>query len=184
LLGGFGYHRTHPSCRPFIALTWLSKLTDPRTLDATLMLFAGPCSISLLRTRPPSCESLLLETFVASTTESFEPCECVRGAHGSCLLYLPDHRTYAYSGNFIADHDLRFYHLEKQSRVMPSTASTVSEEIVVTALKQILDTDNYPLLIVVGCLRKLQRWNLTSIFEEYRRFAGSKLVSCCCDGKC
>jgi protein tyrosine/serine phosphatase len=22
--------------------------------------------------------------------------------------------------------------------------------------------------IVVGCLRKLQRWNLTSIFEEYR----------------
>ena len=30
---------------------------------------------------------------------------------------------------------------------------------------------------VVGCLRKLQRWNLTSIFEEYRRYAGSKVVS-------
>jgi tyrosine-protein phosphatase OCA1 len=29
--------------------------------------------------------------------------------------------------------------------------------------------------IVVGCLRKLQRWNLTSIFEEYRRYAGSKV---------
>ena len=29
--------------------------------------------------------------------------------------------------------------------------------------------------IVVGCLRKLQRWNLTSIFEEYRRCAGSKV---------
>ena len=28
---------------------------------------------------------------------------------------------------------------------------------------------------VVGCLRKLQRWNLTSIFEEYRRYAGSKV---------
>jgi tyrosine-protein phosphatase OCA1 len=28
---------------------------------------------------------------------------------------------------------------------------------------------------VIGCLRKLQRWNLTSIFEEYRRFAGSKV---------
>jgi tyrosine-protein phosphatase OCA1 len=23
---------------------------------------------------------------------------------------------------------------------------------------------------VIACLRKLQRWNLTSIFEEYRRF--------------
>lgn len=28
---------------------------------------------------------------------------------------------------------------------------------------------------VIGCLRKLQRWNLTSIFEEYRRYAGSKV---------
>eukprot|EP00037_Helgoeca_nana_P005961 m.55446 g.55446 ORF g.55446 m.55446 type:complete len:169 (-) comp16878_c0_seq2:296-802(-) len=102
------------------------------------------------------------------------------------VLYLSPEDPSTEFGNFIADHDLRFYHLEKQSRVMPSTASTVSEEIVVTALKQILDTDNYPLLIacnlgrhhtgtVVGCLRKLQRWNLTSIFEEYRRFAGSKL---------
>lgn len=27
---------------------------------------------------------------------------------------------------------------------------------------------------VVGCFRKLQKWNLTSILEEYRRFAGSK----------
>lgn len=28
---------------------------------------------------------------------------------------------------------------------------------------------------MVGCLRKVQRWNLTSIFEEYRRYAGSKV---------
>ncbi len=28
---------------------------------------------------------------------------------------------------------------------------------------------------VIGCMRKLQRWNLTSIFEEYRRHAGSKV---------
>lgn len=27
---------------------------------------------------------------------------------------------------------------------------------------------------MVGCFRKLQKWNLTSILEEYRRFAGSK----------
>jgi len=29
--------------------------------------------------------------------------------------------------------------------------------------------------VIVGCLRKLQRWNLTAIFEEYRRYAGSKV---------
>lgn len=28
---------------------------------------------------------------------------------------------------------------------------------------------------VIGCLRKLQRWNLASIFEEYRRHAGAKV---------
>ncbi|KAH9444340.1 hypothetical protein Pst134EA_032246 [Puccinia striiformis f. sp. tritici] len=27
---------------------------------------------------------------------------------------------------------------------------------------------------VVGCLRKLQGWNLASIFEEYRRYAGAQ----------
>ena len=25
---------------------------------------------------------------------------------------------------------------------------------------------------LVGCLRKLQHWSLTSIFDEYQRFAG------------
>ena len=28
---------------------------------------------------------------------------------------------------------------------------------------------------LVGCLRKLQRWNLTAILEEYGRSAGSKV---------
>ena len=27
---------------------------------------------------------------------------------------------------------------------------------------------------VVGCLRKTQQWSMTSIFDEYRRFAGTK----------
>lgn len=27
----------------------------------------------------------------------------------------------------------------------------------------------------MGCLRKLQRWTISSIFEEYRRYAGSKV---------
>lgn len=50
----------------------------------------------------------------------------------------------------------------------------------------ILQPASYPLMImcnlgrhrtgtVVGCLRKLQRWNLASIFEEYRRHAGARV---------
>lgn len=87
------------------------------------------------------------------------------------------------------------------------------QDTVVSALKLILDPNNYPLSVmcnlgrhrsgrvpreliraslffnrlhstsgcmssegtVIGCMRKLQRWNLTSIFEEYRRHAGSKV---------
>ncbi|XP_010522371.1 PREDICTED: probable tyrosine-protein phosphatase At1g05000 isoform X2 [Tarenaya hassleriana] len=53
------------------------------------------------------------------------------------------------------------------------------------ALKVLLDEKNRPALIhcnrgkhrtgcLVGCLRKLQKWCLTSIFDEYQRFAAAK----------
>ncbi|CBZ27625.1 conserved hypothetical protein [Leishmania mexicana MHOM/GT/2001/U1103] len=62
---------------------------------------------------------------------------------------------------------------------------TLSEAVVVSILHILLDPQYYPLLItcskgryrsgiVCGCLRKLQGWNLVSILEEYRRFAGNK----------
>lgn len=52
------------------------------------------------------------------------------------------------------------------------------------AIRILLDPSSHPVLVhslhgqsrvgvVVGCLRKLQRWSLAGIFEEYRRFAGS-----------
>eukprot|EP00301_Raphidiophrys_heterophryoidea_P007265 c12833_g2_i6.p1 GENE.c12833_g2_i6~~c12833_g2_i6.p1 ORF type:complete len:196 (+),score=32.05 c12833_g2_i6:209-796(+) len=61
----------------------------------------------------------------------------------------------------------------------------LSEAGVHQALSYILDTRNHPILIhcnkgkhrtgcVVGCLRRVQRWSLTAIFDEYRRFAGTK----------
>lgn len=30
---------------------------------------------------------------------------------------------------------------------------------------------------LVGCLRKIQRWSKTSIFDEYRRFADTKVLA-------
>jgi tyrosine-protein phosphatase OCA1 len=62
----------------------------------------------------------------------------------------------------------------------------IAEESVVRALEILMHAPNYPVLItckhgraltgaVVGCLRKLQRWSLTSIFEEYRRYARTRL---------
>ncbi|KAL6633460.1 hypothetical protein ACP70R_026131 [Stipagrostis hirtigluma subsp. patula] len=56
------------------------------------------------------------------------------------------------------------------------------------ALKVILDVRNQPVLIhcrrgkhrtgcVVGCLRKLQKWCLSSVFDEYLHFAAAKARS-------
>ncbi|KAG1448743.1 hypothetical protein G6F56_008857 [Rhizopus delemar] len=30
---------------------------------------------------------------------------------------------------------------------------------------------------LVGCLRRIQNWSMTSIFDEYRRFAGTKVLA-------
>ncbi|KAI3804920.1 hypothetical protein L1987_26804 [Smallanthus sonchifolius] len=61
----------------------------------------------------------------------------------------------------------------------------ISEDTIREALKVVIDVRNHPLLIhckrgkhrtgcLVGCLRKMQRWSLLSIFDEYHRFAAAK----------
>ncbi|KAI1317457.1 hypothetical protein EDD11_008394 [Mortierella claussenii] len=64
----------------------------------------------------------------------------------------------------------------------------IDEQVISSALVNILDVRNHPLLIhcakgkhrigcLIGCLRKIQNWSMTSIFDEYRRFAGSKVLA-------
>ncbi|KAI8000336.1 Tyrosine-protein phosphatase DSP1 [Camellia lanceoleosa] len=63
--------------------------------------------------------------------------------------------------------------------------ANIPEDKIREALKVVRDIKNHPLLIhckrgkhrtgcLVGCLRKLQRWCLSSIFDEYHRFAADK----------
>jgi tyrosine-protein phosphatase SIW14 len=58
-----------------------------------------------------------------------------------------------------------------------------AEEMVTEALTVIADKNNSPAVVVcktgwnltgvvIACLRKLQKWSLISIYEEYRRYAG------------
>ncbi len=59
----------------------------------------------------------------------------------------------------------------------------LTEEMVTDSLKIIAKGSSYPILlvcksgkalsgVVVACLRKLQKWSMVSIFEEYRRYSG------------
>ncbi|KAK9763782.1 tyrosine-protein phosphatase siw14 [Basidiobolus ranarum] len=61
----------------------------------------------------------------------------------------------------------------------------IPEDKICAALAALLDKRNHPILIhcnkgkhrtgcLVGCLRKLQHWSYTSIFDEYRRFSHPK----------
>ena len=61
----------------------------------------------------------------------------------------------------------------------------ISEQFVIEALHSILNPKAYPILImcnlgrhrtgtVIGCLRRLQKWSLSAIFDEFRRFTMSK----------
>lgn len=62
---------------------------------------------------------------------------------------------------------------------------SLDERTIKNALELICNKENYPLLVccgmgrhrtgaVIGCLRRLQGWNLASVSEEYRRFSGAR----------
>jgi len=102
----------------------------------------------------------------------------------STILYLaPEEPSPAFLA-FVDDQSIDLVSLGDEAPTTPWKPT--SEDVVLTALDVLLDPERAPLLImcypgrhrtgtVVGCLRKLQRWNLTSVFEEYRRFAGAKV---------
>ncbi|CAN6355845.1 unnamed protein product [Urochloa humidicola] len=62
---------------------------------------------------------------------------------------------------------------------------SIPVDAIVGALRVLLDVRNHPVLIhckrgkhrtgcLVGCFRKLQNWCLSSVFEEYHRYAAGK----------
>ncbi|CAL9155259.1 unnamed protein product, partial [Musa hybrid cultivar] len=85
--------------------------------------------------------------------------------------------------DFLRENGIGLFQFGIENRKEPF--ANIPEDTIREALKVVLDVRNRPLLIhckrgkhrtgcVVGCLRKLQRWCLTSIFDEYRRFAAAK----------
>mmetsp|Transcript_65967 Transcript_65967/g.208820 ORF Transcript_65967/g.208820 Transcript_65967/m.208820 type:complete len:166 (+) Transcript_65967:126-623(+) len=87
--------------------------------------------------------------------------------------------------NFLDDQDIELFRPPGWDEQNANPASPISEAEVLAALEAILTPSRYPLWImskgaqrtgtVIGCLRKLQRWSLTAILEEYRRYAGNKV---------
>ncbi|KAL3509932.1 hypothetical protein ACH5RR_029333 [Cinchona calisaya] len=84
---------------------------------------------------------------------------------------------------FLKANGIRLYQFGIEGAKEPFV--NIPEDTIREALKVVIDARNHPLLIhckrgkhrtgcLVGCLRKLQRWCLTSVFDEYQRFAAAK----------
>ncbi|KAJ6729244.1 TYROSINE-PROTEIN PHOSPHATASE [Salix viminalis] len=100
----------------------------------------------------------------------------------SIICLCPEPYTEA-TTEFLKDGGIRLYQFGIESYKEPFV--NIPQDTIREALQVVLDVKNHPILIhckrgkhrtgcLVGCLRKLQQWCLTSIFDEYQRFAAAK----------
>ncbi|GAV71986.1 Y_phosphatase2 domain-containing protein [Cephalotus follicularis] len=84
---------------------------------------------------------------------------------------------------FLKSNGIRLFQFGIENNKEPFV--NIPEDTIREALNVVLDVRNHPVLIhckrgkhrtgcLVGCLRKLQRWCLSSVFDEYQRFAAAK----------
>ncbi|KAF7731202.1 hypothetical protein EC973_000617 [Apophysomyces ossiformis] len=103
------------------------------------------------------------------------------------VVMLSPEKPNRVTSNFFEEGGIDLVHLGMATwkPTQPSTWRPVSEELVKEGLELILNVETHPVLIVctsgihetgtlVGCLRKLEGWNFSSIITEYRAYAGSK----------
>ncbi|KAI6684373.1 hypothetical protein NL676_030286 [Syzygium grande] len=85
--------------------------------------------------------------------------------------------------SFLRSQNIRLFQFGIEGKTEPFVP--IPQETIMEALKVLIDVRNHPVLIhckrgkhrtgsLVGCLRKLQSWCLSSVFEEYQHFAGTK----------
>ncbi|XP_018810044.1 tyrosine-protein phosphatase DSP5 [Juglans regia] len=84
---------------------------------------------------------------------------------------------------FLRSRNIRLFQFGIEGKTEISVS--IPKDTIMEALKVLVDVRNHPVLIhckrgkhrtgcLVGCLRKFQNWCLSSVFEEYQRFAGAK----------
>ncbi|OZJ01751.1 hypothetical protein BZG36_05244 [Bifiguratus adelaidae] len=99
------------------------------------------------------------------------------------IMYLAMEDPTAEMSHFVEVSGIQLLHYRMEGNKEPFIEISTSD--VQHALTTLLDQRNHPVLIhclkgkhrvgcLVGCLRKMQQWSMTSVFDEYRRFADTK----------
>ena len=103
--------------------------------------------------------------------------------HLKTVVYLSLDSPSQIFNEFLKEQGISFIQLSGGEAT--NVGQRVSEQLVLDALKILLNPDCYPLAVmcnlgrhrtgtVIGCLRRIQKWSISSIFEEFRRFTGNK----------
>ncbi|XP_020089531.1 probable tyrosine-protein phosphatase At1g05000 [Ananas comosus] len=99
------------------------------------------------------------------------------------VVYLCQEPYPDVNAEFVRSRGIRLFQFGIEGSKEPFV--TIPKDTIMDALRVLLDIRNHPILIhckrgkhrtgcLVGCFRKLQRWCLSSVFEEYLRYAGDK----------
>lgn len=128
-------------------------------------------------------------------TESISRCGGLSPANLSFLslynfktvLFVTEDNPHTKVIEYLQRQNIKYTRIGIYSRRASLQWRTQVDELVKISLEFILDSDNYPLLIssssnlhlctVIGCLRRLQGWNLCPIMEEFRRFTPEQPIS-------
>ncbi|XP_061342604.1 tyrosine-protein phosphatase DSP3-like [Gastrolobium bilobum] len=140
--------------------------------DNTNAVLVAPCNFSMVE------EGIYRSSFPQPSNFAFLKTLNLRSIIYLCTEPYPQQNL-----EFLRSHEIRLFHFGIEGKTDLSV-STVKDTIM-DALKVLIDEKNHPVLIhcnrgkhrtgcVVGCLRKLRKWCLSSVYEEYQRFAGAK----------
>ncbi|KAF3986084.1 hypothetical protein FT663_04501 [Candidozyma haemuli var. vulneris] len=100
----------------------------------------------------------------------------------SVLCLIPEEYPKSHE-EFFEEEGIQLFHLGMAGNKEPFVI--ISSELITEAIKIVINPANQPILIhcnrgkhrtgcLVGVLRRLQKWSLTIIFDEYRKFAAPK----------
>ncbi|KAH9607690.1 hypothetical protein KSS87_010953 [Heliosperma pusillum] len=143
---------------------------------------------------PPTNFSMVEEGLYRSGFPEFNNFSFLQTLNLNSIIYLCTEPYPEEHCKFLELHNIRLFQFGIEGTKVNSylyadivalIVESVPEEVVSKALRILMDVRSYPILIhckrgkhrtgcVVGCLRKLQNWCLSSVLEEYQRFAGTK----------
>lgn len=151
----------------------ITNVTNPSSMSATSEMLIPPLNFSMV-----------IPGVYRSGYPNKKNFEFLKKIGLKSILYLCPERYADSNMEFARANSIRILQFGIEGNKEPFVH--IPEEAIRGAVEQLCDTRNHPILIhcnkgkhrtgvLVGCLRKVQGWSLTSIFDEYRRFAGSKV---------